>query len=97
MRKLYSFIAFFTVGLSFSQTILSQPETVSRTVSDPQEIRMVPGFSVSSATASPFIAKIGLSTDTPTNPTDSNAGSGNPSGTIGSNNFHDTQGNIEVN
>lgn len=100
MRKLYSFIAFFSVGLIFSQTILSQPETVSRTVTDPQEIRMIPGFSASSSVANPFVARIGASAEAPTSPTDSNAGVGNPSGEvnpIAGTSFHDTQGNIEVN
>ena len=58
---------------------------------------LAPGFNAKSSISNPFYAKIGESTDTPANPTNSDAGSGNPSGTVGSNSFHDTQGNIEVN
>lgn len=98
MKKLYILFAFLSIGIGFSQTILNQNETISRTVQDPLEVRMAPGFIADAVIVSPFKAKIGSSTNGDSNnPTDSDAGSGNPSGTIGSNSFHDTQGNIDVN
>jgi RHS repeat-associated protein len=77
---------------------LNQAETGSRTVSDPQAVVLAQGFSASSNVSNPFIAKIGASSENnPTNPTNSDAGSTNPSGTVESGNFHDTRGNIDVN
>ena len=75
---------------------MNQSETASRTVQDPQTVIMLPGFHANSATASPFVAKIGDNGEGG-GTTDSGAGADNPSGTVGTNYFHDTQGNIEVN
>jgi len=83
---------------TYSQTILNQSETTTRTIEDSHVILLAPGFSASSSVSNPFIARIsdseGVGSDM-----DSNAGSDNPSGTTDSagNKFHDTQGNIEVN
>lgn len=96
MKKIYSLFSVLSIGLGFSQTILNQSETASRTVQDPQTVIMLPGFHASSATASPFVAKIGDNGEGG-GTTDSEAGTTNPSGTLGNNSFHDTQGNIEVN
>lgn len=83
---------------SFSQTILYQPETTSRTVQDPQAVVMAQGFHAKSDVSSPFIAKIGPATENPGGgPADSDAGANNPSGaTVSKGYFHDTKGNIEV-
>jgi hypothetical protein len=59
MKKIYSLFSILSIGLGFSQTILNQSETASRTVQDPQTVIMLPGFHANSATVSPFIAKIG--------------------------------------
>ena len=96
MKKIYSLFSILSIGLGFSQTILNQSETASRTVQDPQTVIMFPGFHANSATVSPFIAKIGDNGEGG-GTTDSEAGATNPSGTFGNNSFHDTQGNIEVN
>ena len=96
MKKIYSLFSILSIGLGFSQTILNQSETASRTVQDPQTVIMLPGFHANSATASPFVAKIGDNGEGG-GTTDSGAGATNPSGTFGNNSFHDTQGNIEVN
>lgn len=96
MKKINFLIAFAISSIGFSQTILNQSETSSRTVQDPQTVIMLPGFHASSATASPFVAKIGDNGEGG-GTTDSGAGTTNPSGTLGNNSFHDTQGNIEVN
>ena len=96
MKKIYSLFSVLSIGLGFSQTILNQSETASRTVQDPQTVIMLPGFHASSATASPFVAKIGDNGEGG-GTTDSEAGATNPSGTLGNNSFHDTQGSIEVN
>jgi len=100
MKKLYLyFTALLSTGL-YSQSILNQAETGSRTVSDPQAVVLAQGFSASSNVSNPFIAKIGASSENnPTNPTNSNAGSTNPAGTTAPTgmSFHDTQGNIDVN
>ncbi|MBV8326129.1 SpvB/TcaC N-terminal domain-containing protein, partial [Chryseobacterium sp.] len=80
--------------------ILYQPETSSRTVQDPQAIILAPGFYAKADTSNPFIAKIGPATqNSGGGPIDSDAGSGNPSGTTAPSgqSFHDTKGNIEVN
>lgn len=98
MRKLYILATFLiTVVNVFSQTILDKPETGSPIVQDPTAVILTNGFHANSTTSNPFVAKIGASTEAIPTPTDSNAGAGNPSGIVGSNNFHDTQGNIEVN
>jgi len=99
MKKLYLyFAALLSTGVS-SQLVLNQAETGSRTVADPQTVILAQGFHASSNVSNPFIAKIGASTDNPTNPTNSDAGSTNPSGPAGDKSlmFHDTQGNIDVN
>jgi len=100
MKKLYSLFYILTSGLVFSQTILNESESSSRTVQDPDAVVLAQGFHATSSVSNPFVAKIGTSTETPPdNPTNSNAGSGNPSGTSApqGSSFHDTQGNIEVN
>ena len=84
---------------SFSQTILYQAESTSRTVQDPQSVVLAQGFRATSDVSNPFIAKIGPATENPGGgPTDSNAGVNNPSGTTAPSgkSFHDTKGNIEV-
>ncbi|WP_410493579.1 RHS repeat-associated core domain-containing protein [Chryseobacterium sp. JV274] len=86
--------------LGFSQTILYQAESTSRTVQDPQSVVLAQGFYASSSSSNPFVAKIGPTTENPGGgPIDSNAGSTNPSGTTAPDgkSFHDTKGNIEVN
>ena len=86
--------------LGFSQTILYQTESSSRTVQDPQSVVLAQGFYASSSSSNPFVAKIGPTTENPGGgPIDSNAGTTNPSGTtvpVGKS-FHDTRGNIDVN
>lgn len=101
MKKFY-FLLYSTISvLGFSQTILNQSETTTRTVQDPNVVVLAPGFHATSSVSNPFVAKIGASTDTsgggPNTP--STAGSSNPSGTTETetNRFHDTKGNIEVN
>lgn len=86
-------------ALAFSQTILYQTESTSRTVQDPQTVVLAQGFHAKSDVSNPFIAKIGPATENPGGgPTNSDAGTNNPSGTIeDSIKFHDTKGNIEVN
>ncbi|WP_082129181.1 RHS repeat-associated core domain-containing protein [Chryseobacterium gallinarum] len=84
----------------FSQTILYQAESTSRTVQDPQTVVMAQGFHAKSDVSNPFVAKIGPATENPGGgPTDSNAGANNPSGTSAPSgkSFHDTKGKIEVN
>ena len=96
MKKINFLIAFAISSIGFSQTILNQSETSSRTVQDPQTVIMLPGFHATSTTVNPFIAKIGNGEESG-GPIDSGAGGNNPSGTVGTNYFHDTQGSIEVN
>lgn len=100
MNKLYLFFTTILSTFVFSQTILNQSESASRTVSDPQAVVLAQGFHATSSVSNPFVAKIGASSaDQPNNPTNSDAGSTNPSGTTAPSgtSFHDTQGNIEVN
>ncbi|QBA21996.1 hypothetical protein EU348_12670 [Chryseobacterium indologenes] len=94
-----SFILSLWAVMGFSQTILYQAESTSRTVQDPQTVVLAPGFRASSSSSNPFVAKIGPATENPGGgPTDSNAGATNPSGTKeDSIKFHDTKGTIEVN
>ncbi|ATL75972.1 type IV secretion protein Rhs [Chryseobacterium piperi] len=99
MKFLYSFIISLSSVLSFSQTILYQQESTSRTVQDPQAVVLAQGFKATASTSNPFIAKIGTATENQGGgPTNSNAGATNPSGTTAPDgqSFHDTQGNIEV-
>lgn len=99
MKFILSFILSLCSVLGFSQTILYQAETTSRTVQDPQTVVLAQGFHASSTVANPFVAKIGPGTGNPGGgPADSNAGANNPSGTsvLGDQKFHDTKGNIEV-
>lgn len=99
MKLFSSFILSLCSVLGFSQTILYQAESTSRTVQDPQSVILTEGFYASSSSSNPFIAKIGPATENPGGgPVDSNAGSGNPSGTTApaGKSFHDTKGNIEV-
>ncbi|AZI39192.1 RHS repeat-associated core domain-containing protein [Epilithonimonas vandammei] len=97
MNKLYLFFTTLLSTLFVSQTILNKSENVSRTVSDPNSVILAQGFTANWQTSNPFIAKIGPSSDLPSNPTNSDAGSSNPSGSVGDIVFHDTKGNIEVN
>lgn len=100
MKNIYAILSLFLPFAAFSQLILNQQEVASRTVQDPNVVVLAQGFHATSSVSDPFVAKIGASTETPpANPTDSNAGSGNPSGTSApqGSSFHDTQGNIEVN
>ncbi|AZB18411.1 hypothetical protein EG352_11770 [Chryseobacterium indologenes] len=86
--------------LGFSQTILYQAETASRTVQDPQTVVMAQGFRAAGNVSNPFVAKIGPATENPGGgPTNSGAGATNPSGTSAPDqqSFHDTKGKIEVN
>jgi len=97
MKKLYLFLTTILSTVVYSQLVLNQAETTSRTVSDPQTVILAQGFHASSNVSNPFIAKIGDSTEnTPTNPTNSDAGSTNPSGPVGTRSFHNTEGNIDV-
>lgn len=100
MKFFYSLIITCLSLLGYSQTILYQSESTSRTVQDPQTVILAQGFHASSTTSNPFVAKIGPSADNPGGgPIDSGAGASNPSGTTtpSGQSFHDTKGNIEVN
>ena len=101
MKLFSSFILSLCAVMGFSQTILYQAETITRTVQDPQTVVLAQGFQVSGSVSNPFVAKIGPGTENPGGgPADSNAGANNPSGTTTSSadqKFHDTKGNIEVN
>ncbi len=100
MKLFSSFILSLFSVLGFSQTILYQAESTSRTVQDPQSVILTEGFHAKSDVSNPFVAKIGPATENPGGgPTDSQAGSNNPSGTTApaGQSFHDTKGNIEVN
>lgn len=99
MKVFYSFIISCISILGYSQTILYQTESTSRTVQDPQTVVLAQGFHATSNISNPFIAKIGPGTENPGGgPVNSDAGANNPSYTSESieNNFHDTKGNIEV-
>lgn len=101
MKLFSSFILSLCTVMGFSQTILYQAESTSRTVQDPQTVVLAQGFTAKSSVSNPFVAKIGPATENPGGgPSDSNAGAGNPSGTTTASSdqkFHDTKGNIEVN
>ena len=101
MKLFSSFMLSLCAVMGFSQTILYQAESTSRTVQDPQTVVLAQGFKASANISNPFVAKIGPATENPGGgPTDSNAGANNPSGTITSSleqKFHDTKGKIEVN
>lgn len=100
MKLFSSFILSLCSVMGFSQTILYQAESTTRTVQDPQTVVLAQGFHATSSVSNPFIAKIGPGTDNPGGgPTDSQAGATNPSGTTAptGKSFHDTKGNIEVN
>ncbi|WP_177175287.1 RHS repeat-associated core domain-containing protein [Chryseobacterium taichungense] len=100
MKIFSSFILSLCAVMGFSQTILYQTETTTRTVQDPQTVVLAQGFQASGSVSNPFVAKIGPGTENPGGgPTDSNAGANNPSGTTTSSadqKFHDTKGNIEI-
>lgn len=99
MKIFYSFIISCISVLGYSQTILYQSESTSRTVQDPQSVILTQGFHAKSDVSNPFIAKIGPSTENlGGGPIDSGAGATNPSGTTAPSgqSFHDTKGNIEV-
>ncbi|WFB70004.1 RHS repeat-associated core domain-containing protein [Chryseobacterium sp. WX] len=86
--------------LVFSQTILYQTETVSRTVQDPQTVVMAQGFHAKAGVSNSFVAKIGPATENSGGgPANSNAGESNPSGATAPDkqSFHDTKGKMEVN
>ena len=100
MKKLYAVISLCSFFWGYSQINLNNPETKSRTVTDPVSITLSQGFRASSSEVE-FTARIQDSN--PSNPPSSGGGGASPvnpstpSGTLGSNPFHDTQGNIEVN
>ena len=100
MKKLYAVVSLCSFFLGYSQINLNNPETKSRTVTDPVSITLSQGFRASSSEVE-FTARIQDSN--PSNPPSSGGGGASPvnpstpSGTLGSNPFHDTQGNIEVN
>jgi len=99
MKLFLSFIISCISILGYSQTILYQSESSSRTVQDPQSVVLAQGFHATSSVSNPFVAKIGPATENPGGgPADSQAGSSNPSGTTApvGKSFHDTKGNIEV-
>lgn len=86
--------------LVFSQTILYQTETVSRTVQDPQTVVMAQGFHAKAGVSNSFVAKIGPATENiGGGPSDSDAGENNPSGTTvpEGKKFQDTKGIADVN
>lgn len=100
MKLFSSFILALCSVPGFSQTVLYQAETASRTVQDPQAVILAQGFHAKSDVSNPFVAKLGPATENPGGgPSDSQAGATNPSGTIvpAGQRFHDTKGNIEVN
>jgi len=100
MKKLYAVVSLCSFFLGYSQINLNSPETKSRTVTDPVSITLSQGFRATSSEVE-FTARIQDSN--PSNPPSSGGGGASPvnpstpSGTLGSNLFHDTQGNIEVN
>jgi len=100
MKKLYAVVSLCSFFWGYSQINLNNPETKSRTVTDPVSITLSQGFRASSSEVE-FTARIQDSN--PSNPPSSGGGGASPvnpstpSGTLGSNIFHDTQGNIEVN
>ncbi|MGG5209818.1 RHS repeat-associated core domain-containing protein [Chryseobacterium sp. MIQD13] len=99
MKFISSFILSLFSVLGFSQTILYQAESTSRTVQDPQSVILTEGFYASSSSSNPFIAKIGPATENPGGgPVDSGAGANNPSGTTETtdNKFYDTKGDVDV-
>ena len=100
MKKLYAVVSLCSFFLGYSQINLNNPETKSRTVTDPVSITLSQGFRAASSEVE-FTARIQDSNSS--NPPSSGGGGASPvnpstpSGTLGSNLFHDTQGNIEVN
>jgi RHS repeat-associated protein len=63
-------------------------------------VLLTPGFTATSGTSNPFVAKIGTGTENPGGgPSDSQAGANNPSGSNAPQgmSFHDTKGDIDVN
>lgn len=100
MKKLYAVVSLCSFFWGHSQINLNNPETKSRTVTDPVSITLSQGFRAASSEVE-FTARIQDSN--PSNPPSSGGGEASPvnpstpSGTLGSNLFHDTQGNIEVN
>ncbi|ASE62716.1 RHS repeat-associated core domain-containing protein [Chryseobacterium indologenes] len=99
MKHISSLMLSLCSVLGFSQTILYQAETASRTVQDPQTVVMAQGFRAAGNVSNPFVAKIGPTTENPGGgPTNSNAGAGNPNGTSApaGKSFHDTKGDIEI-
>lgn len=99
MKLFYSIIISLLSVAGYSQTILHQTESTTRTVQDPQTVIMAPGFRATSGISNPFVAKIGSGTENPGGgPIDSQAGLNNPSGTTTppGQSFHDTKGEIDV-
>ncbi|TLX23684.1 type IV secretion protein Rhs [Chryseobacterium indologenes] len=99
MKLILSFILSLCSILSFSQTILYQTESTSRTVQDPQIVILSQGFHAKAEASGVFNAKIGPATESSGGgPVDSGAGANNPTGTTTpqGQSFHDTKGNIEV-
>lgn len=100
MKLFSSFILSLCAVMGFSQTILYQAETTTRTVQDPQTVVLAQGFQASGSVSNPFVAKIGPGTENQGGgPADSNAGANNPSGTTtfsSDQKFHDTKGDVDV-
>ncbi|SDI56392.1 FG-GAP-like repeat-containing protein [Chryseobacterium jejuense] len=99
MRLILSLLLSLCSVLGFSQTILYQAESTSRTVQDPQAVIMAQGFHAKSDISKPFLAKLGPATENSGGgPTDSQAGANNPTKTTETDTlrFHDTRGNIDV-
>lgn len=100
MKKLYAVVSLCSFFWGYSQINLNSTETKSRIVTDPVSITLSQGFRAASSEVE-FTARIQDSN--PSNPPSSGGGGASPvnpstpSGTLGSNLFHDTQGNIEVN
>ncbi|AZB18817.1 type IV secretion protein Rhs [Chryseobacterium indologenes] len=100
MKLILSFILSLFSVYAFSQTILYQAESTSRTVQDPQAVILTEGFHAKAGISNTFIAKLGPATENSGGgPADSQAGANNPTGTTTpqGQSFHDTKGNIEVN
>lgn len=74
MKKISILFSIFLIqALAYSQTILTQQETSSREVSDPQTVILAPGFHAKSEVVNPFVAKVGGEVTNPNNPNGSTA------------------------
>lgn len=96
VRIIYLFGLFLFLSVK-AQTILNSPENSSKEIKDPVSVILANGFHSSSNNGNTFVAYIGNSKEENNSFINSDAGNSNPYGTIGSNIFHDTQGNIDIN